>query len=233
MAMNTSVMICVSCFNRKPIAELCLPTIGMGAAPEDRLFLFDDGSTEYPEDFLEQWGDVVSHGPNIGIEAQRRNHLTSFWHSDFSHLYFTDADAPHDPYWREIGMMLQAQHKGAPVCLYDTQAHVDLVGNTISDEFECNVIWRRVAPGISYLLTRKHVETIMPRIKELTNFDWQIPEWLGGRFAVSRKSYVDHIGKGGMHDPKYEGFDGGDRCLNPTFWLETKRTKIVEKLSQP
>lgn len=231
--MNSTVMICVPCYNRKAIAGLCLSTLPMAQRGSlDRVFLYNDGSTEYDEDWLATWADYVKTTENIGIEAQRREHLKDFWASDFTHLYFTDCDAIHDPFSIEAGLDLQSQNAGMPVCLYNTKAHADMLGNTIKDDPEQNVIFRRLAPGISYLLSRDHVKKIMTRIKDLQNFDWQIPEWLGDRFVISRTSYVDHIGFGGIHHDGSYGFDGGDRALNPSEWLVRKRKEIVEKLSK-
>lgn len=224
-------MIAVPCYERKRIVELCLPTIALAQRPQDKLMIYNDGSTSYSDEWLEQWGDQVIGTLNIGIERQRKMHLEDFFISDFTHLFFTDSDAVTDPYAIEFALALQEQHSGLPVCMYNTKAHSEMLGNTLYDNPESNVILRRYAPGISYLLSRDHVKTIMRRIKEISSFDWQVPEWLGGRFAVSRISYHDHIGKGGLHDPFYEGYDGGDRAISPTTWLIAKRKEIVEKLT--
>jgi hypothetical protein len=148
------------------------------------------------------------------------------------YLYLTDSDAIHDPSWRSEAMRLQSMAAGAPVCLYNTMAHVTIQGNTIEDDLDSDVIWRRVAPGISYWLTRDHVAKIMPFVEQLQHWDWQVPEILGHRFAVARRSYVDHIGFGGMHHPRSEGFDGGDRSLNPSVPLIRLRRQIVARLKE-
>ena len=202
----------------------------------DLLLCFDDGSKEYGPTFLEQWADVaIRVSSPIGIERQRANHFRAFWESDFEYLYLTDSDALHSIRWRAQAEHLVNVTGGAPICLYNTDAHVRLVGNLIEDKPESEVIWRRVAPGISYFLSREHVRkviTALPMMPEHWNWDWTVPGLLGNRFAVSRVSYVDHLGLGGIHHPKDEGLDGGDRALNPTPELVKLRAKAVKALTR-
>ncbi len=174
----------------------------------------------------------------IGIERQRRQHFIDFYQREsFTHLYLTDSDAIHAPDAMAQGLWLQEKYK-APVCLYNTAAHERLVGNTIGEEGDTElsrIVWRQFAPGISYLLTREHAYKVIAWLLEHPtiehwSFDWQIPTILGNRFAISKHSYVDHIGAGGMHHDGSEGYEGGDRCLNPKEWLVQKRAEVVAKL---
>jgi hypothetical protein len=230
------IYIAVPCHNRKSIAALCIPTIlaARRSGTEDAVTLWNDGSTEYDWPWLEKFKpDAVMSWPpeeNMGVEKQRILHLKTFFLTDFTHLYFTDLDAIHDPSALSELLRLQGKYGGAPICGYDTIAHSSLFGNTIEDNPDSEVIWRRVAPGISYLLTRYHVERIMPRVEHLTAFDWEIPAILGGRFAVTRRSVVDHIGFGGLRHPPGASLDQGDRCNNPTPWLVEKRAEVVKEL---
>lgn len=235
MSQAARILICVPCHNRKAIAAECLPTLRAACRPGDLLTLWNDGSTEYDGKWLAQFGDVVYDGPNIGVEAMRRKHLYHFYEQSqlcgYTHLYFTDMDAVHSPEALNEMLRLQEKYGGWPICGYDTDAHVRLPGNTLRDDPADEVIIRRVAPGISYLLTWDHVVKLMPHVDNLTAFDWQIPAILGGEFAVTRASVVDHIGRGGLRDPAdYEGFDGGDRCRNPALKLIEMRADAVARL---
>lgn len=233
---DARILICVPCHNRKAIVEQCLPTLLHGDGPHDTVVLYNDGSTEYDRKFLEKFDVhfIRENYPSIGIERQRRNHFDDFIkHNCQTHLYLTDSDSIHDPEWRSHALKLQDAANGLPVCLYNTAAHARLQGNTISEEGE--IIWRRVAPGISYLLTREHVEQVVSAMRFSPkdahwNWDWTVPAILGNRMAISKVSYVDHIGHGGYHHPADEGYDGGDRALNPTSWLVAKRAEIVREL---
>lgn len=235
--MVARIYIAIPCHNRKSIIERCIPTIAETKTSADYLELWADGCTEYDSTFLTQWADRVNAiGPDAkGIEMQRRAHFQTFMDlpGSYSHMYLTDSDAPHDPNWRSQALGLQEENDGAPVCLYNTKEHANMKGNTLEDDITKNVIWRYYAPGISYFLTRAHVEKIAAfGIKDLRNWDWDVPRILGHRMAVSRVSYVEHIGHGGIHHPSSVGFEGGDRALNPTPWLVAKRAEIVEELSR-
>ena len=234
--MDVRVMVCIMARDRRRIAELCIPTVKAGLIPgQDKLCLYNDGSTEYGTTFLHECGaDLVVSCMQDGIEEQRRRHFREFrTRTEFSHLYLTDADALHDPNWRTEALRLHEKYDGAPVCLYNTEAHERLHGNTIDVGQE--VIWRRVAPGISYFLSRPQAEAVarhldQPGMPSHWNWDWTTPMVLNNRMAIARTSYVDHIGKGGYHHPDGEGYNGGDRCLNPTPWLIDKRAEVVKLL---
>ena len=235
--MSARIFIAIPVHNRVAIAAQCIPTVRAGVADGDLLMVYDDGSD--PAAYGEIDELVHQTRPAIGIERQRRLHFEQFWDvvfEKFTHLYLTDADALHDPNWREELLRLQQKHGGAPICGYNTEAHARLKGNTIEDDPASEVIWRRAAPGISYLLTREHVEKVvkaLPGLPEYWHWDWTVPALLGNRFAVCRRSLVDHIGYQGLHHPTEEGPDGGDRALNPTEWLVKKRAEVVAALSQP
>lgn len=227
----TRIFIAVACHNRRRTAELCLPTLRGALGNDDHLVLYDDGSAEYDAHWLRQWGDrVVATAEPIGIEAQRVMHLRDFWRSDAQFLYFTDHDCIHDP--DSLNMALDLHHHwGGLVCLYDTKAHSGLHGNTTHDKPDYPVIIRRYAPGVSLFMSREKVGRVMQYVESLTAFDWQIPDILGNNCTVSRRSYIDHLGVGGIRHPASEGADGGDRATNPTPWLVAKRAEIVAALS--
>jgi hypothetical protein len=230
----TRLFIAIPVHNRLTIAEKCIPTVTVSKAPEDVLAIYDDGSEDAERarqlsvyaDMLTQFGECK------GIEEQRRIHFREFWarRDDFTHFYLTDSDAPHDPAWREHALYLQEVSGGLPVCLYNTDAHVRLQGNTVEDLSAKPYIIRRVAPGISYLLTREHVERVMRHIELLNHWDWMVPALLKHRMCVARVSHVSHVGVGGLHHGD-NPIDGGDVPLNPTPWLVAKRKEIIESLT--
>lgn len=233
--MNAKILICIPVHNRLHIARECIPTVQVGMVAGDSLAIYDDGSSPHfgpwpvaPRDSYHRCDE------SIGIERQRKRHFFDFQAENFTHLYLTDADALHDPNWRTALLGLSEKYDDAPVCGYNTAAHERIIGNTIEDSpFVDDVIWRRVAPGISYLLTAAHVAKVvraLPMMPDHWNWDWTVPGLLGNQMLIPRTSYVDHIGLGGMHHPPDEGLDGGDRALNPTPWLVAKRAEVVAKL---
>lgn len=227
----TRIAIYVPCFNRKRITELCLPTLRAAMSERDELHLYDDGSTEFDDEWLTRFGEVTS-GPNIGTEAQRRQHFKDFWAGDAEWMYLTDPDAIHAPNALEELLRIAAKHQASHICGYDTMAHVRLAGNTIIDRPEDEVIWRKVAPGISYLLSRHAVSKVMPFVNDLTAFDWQLPAIFGNYFPVTRRSVLDHLGWQGLRHPANAGPNEGDVARNPVEWLISKRAEIVAALSR-
>ncbi len=234
--MSAKILICIPVRNRMAIARECVPTVKAGSLGCDHIAIFDDGSDE--EVPIEVIGDRLHVSKNIGIEMQRRAHFFHFQDlnqkgAGFTHLYLTDADALHDPNWRIKALMLMDGSNGAPVCLYNTKAHERLTGNFVSHDHKTGIIYRKVAPGISYLLNFLHVKKVinaLPHLPLQWSWDWTVPALLGHRMAISEVSYVDHLGFGGIHHPVEEGIDGGDRATNPTPWLVAKRAEVVEKL---
>jgi len=233
--MEARIYIAIPVKDRKKIVSCCLPTIRDTRQAQDFLVLSNDGSTEFDNNWIWQFGDQIrSFNPGIGIQNQRRLHFCNYWEQRhaYTHLYLTDSDIFHDPGWRKHALELQAQHAGALVCLYNTRAHTNMIGNVFEDDPKSNVFWQSYAPGCSYLLTREHVEKIMHVIDDMAHWDWFVPSVLGNRCAVSRVSYCDHIGFLGERHPKDAGLDGGDRATAPTPWLVEKRKEIVRMLSQ-
>lgn len=232
--MTARLLICIPCHNRRVIVRECLPTVFQSKGPQDVVRCYNDGSFMYDADWLRQLGaDWAMDCVQLGIEGQRRLHFTDFGQmmDEFTHLYLCDSDSPHDPAWRAHAMHLQEISGGAPVCLYNTDAHVRLVGNTFEDDPAKPYVLRRVAPGVSYLLTRKHVERILPFVITLQHWDWQVPALLGHKMCVSRVSYCGHVGFAGIHHG-HAPIDGGDVPLAPTEFVERKQKEIVEILKQ-
>ena len=228
--------IAVPIHNRGIIGAMCIPTIYSTKLSCDFLEIWNDASTEFSDRFLWNMSDRISTtDEQQGIEAQRKRHFEKFLEPEqgaYTHLYLTDSDAIHDPNWRSHALGLQREHRGLPVCLYDTEAHRRLQGNTLEDDITKNAIIRAAIPGVSMLLTRAHVERIGRVLESMDHWDWFVPSVLGNRCIVSRVSHVDHIGLGGLHHPADEGLDGGDRAHNPTAWLVEKRKEIVAALSE-
>jgi hypothetical protein len=234
--MNKRLLIIVPCRDRKVLTRHALETLLISKAPQDTLAIFNDGSTEFTPDWLAAFSDMVFNmKAPVGIEGQRKMHFQFAAkmfeaYPDYTDIYLTDSDTIHDPKWREQAFKLQALAKDAPLCLYDTTAHSCLEGNTIEDDPESLLLWRKYAPGVSYLMTADHLSVVAGRVHALANWDWDVPDMLGNRFAISRIGYVDHIGVGGMHHPSHEDANGGDRVKVPTPWLQNKRKEVIAEL---
>ena len=234
--MSERIYIAVPTYNRLALAEQCIPTIRGGMASDDALIIYDDGSTEGIGSNEAIKGAANGFVPceSMGVDAQRRKHILEFWGNreihGCTHLYLTDSDAIHDPGWRDAAIGLLNEH-GAPVCLYRTQTHEDYKNNVFRSVPTENVIWQRFAPGVSYFLSLEMVRRIAHLIPERWSWDWHLPGLFGYKMAISRVSYVDHIGFQGMHDQMQKpGHVSTERALNPTAWLVQKRAEILASL---
>jgi len=235
--MKDRILICVAARDRKRLTALSLENLAAVKGAGDVLAVFNDGSKEYDGAWLGNFADMVFNvSQPVNIHAQRRLHFQfaqkMFEHDpSFGRLYFTDADCLHDMAWRENIIRIQDANRGALVCGYNTTAHSCLEGNTSRDEPAEEVIWRKYAPGVSYLLTPDHVDVICGHLEFLlAGWDWEVPTLLGNQCAITRVGYVDHVGWGGDRHPADAGIDGGDRVINPTKFLIGKRAEVVAEL---
>lgn len=230
--MSPKIYIAIPCYNRREIAEQCIPTVFSRTDKNDRLVIYDDGSQEKMSDSAVLMGNCneIVACDSVGVDAQRRQHFLDLMRQpEFTHLYLTDSDAPHDPQWRSRALSLQAEHR-APVCLYRTKTHAEYQNNIFRDDGSESVLWQRFCPGVSILLTREHAERVVSVMPDKWSFDWFIPSVLGYRMAVSRVSYCDHIGHLGMHDEAPGGCVSKERAHIPTDWLIQKRAEILANL---
>lgn len=228
--MNARLYIAIPVFNRVAIAAQCIPTVRESMYAEDHLAIYDDGSTESTAPLFAQAGpnETWTWGPNVGVDAQRRQHILDFWAKpEFTHLYFSDADAFVDPHWRSRLLDIH-ERTGLLTCGYHTQTHEDYANNVYARRDD--IVFTRFVPGVSMLMSREQVELIASQMPPRWSFDWHIPGILGYKCAVSDVSCVDHISLGGMHHVG-EGLDSGDRALNPTEALIAKRAEIISNLT--
>jgi len=235
--MKEKLLIVVACFNRPTHTRHCLETLAASKAPQDILCCFDDGSTEYHAGFLGSFAELnFNTNRRIGIHAQRILHFQFAGEMmgkipEITRLYLTDNDTIHDPHWRDNLVQVQDEYDGALVCGYDTLSHSTLPGNTWRDDPGERVIWRKYAPGVSYLLTADHVTVVNGRRNMLqAGWDWIVPDLLGNCCAITRQGWLDHIGFGGDRHPSDDGPEGGDRVANPTAWLQRKRAEVIAEL---
>lgn len=232
--MSERVLIIVATKDRQEVVRHCFENLAAVKGARDVLAIWNDNSTEYDGAWCRLFGDLVFNTTaSVGIHRQRMLHFQfaeKMLERDpsFTRVYMTDADCLHDPSALPELIRIQDKYDGALVCGYDTEAHSCLEGNTWRDIPSEEVIWRKYAPGVSYLMTTDHVATVCGHLQLLNGgWDWQVPSLLGHRCAITRVGYVDHLGVGGDRHPVDAGPDGGDRVKRPTAFLKRKRAEIV------
>lgn len=250
------ILISVPVWNRKKITEITLKQLKNNKRPEDELWVYNDWSTEYGNDFLEQYSDKVfkldksnknvvkneSNKNGMGVQHLRWHQFREFVKQNrFKYLYMTDNDAFHDPDFINRLMELYGKWKlkngqKLPVCLYNTIYHSQ-PQNKISENSD--IVMRRTAPGVSMLYDFDMVKRIVTELDRFKSSNGSDPDygwdyfpskWLNLPFITSKQSFVEHYGasKQAMHTP--EGQWDRDRAIEPTEYLKSNRDQIISYL---
>lgn len=243
------ILICVCVYNRKKLTKLILNNL-FKYKQDATLWVFNDWSTEYENDYLSECADkvfklpksdkvVIKNEKNIngmGVQHLRWYQFREFLKTDFDAIYMTDNDALHDPSYIDILKKISTKYtsksgKKLPISLYDTIWHSS-EKNLIKETDD--VYMRYTAAGISQFFTRDMVEKIVESLNNENDpdyaWDYKVSEYLKLPFLVTKQSYVEHYGADidAMHgkDGDYER----DRALNPTEYLKNNRIDIINFL---
>lgn len=245
------ILICVPVYNRKDITELVLENLNK-YKKDAKLWVYNDWSTEYDNDFLEPLCDkviklpesnkiVIKNEKNVkgmGVQNLRWFQFREFLLQDeFDMIYFTDSDALHDPNFIDVLKETYSKYKmkngeKMPVSLYDTIWHSQ-PQNLLKDG---NDVWmRKTAAGISHFYSKEMVNKIVDKLNRQIidptyGWDYKAPEYLSLPFLTTKQSYVEHFGavKESMHTP--EGQWDRDRAINPTPYLIELRDSVIAYL---
>jgi len=244
------LLICMPVFNRKKITELSLKNL-QKYKRDSTLWVFNDWSTEYDNDFIEPYCDkvfkldvsklpVVGNEANLkgmGVQHLRWYQLRLFLKTDYDALYFTDNDAIHDPDFLDV---INDMPKENPISLYNSCLYGrDYTGPTkhldkkLSLEEVTGFYATRYAGGISHFYTREMVEVVVrildsrPKDPDYS-WDYEMLDMLNKKICITKTSYVEHFGAGGLHSG-HEDFTH-DRAIAPTGYLQNIRQPIVDYL---
>ena len=246
------ILICVPVYNRKTITELALENLQKYKGDGNELWVYNDWSSEYDNDFLEPLCDKVIKLPasnkivvknennknGMGVAYLRWQQFRDFLtDGSFDYIYFTDSDAIHDPNFINILLVNYNKYKlkngdKIPVCLYDTIWHSQ-PQNLLKNGTD--VFMRKYAPGISHFYSKQMVKNIVDVLdtqKEnpIYGWDYQTSDYLKLPFITTKTSYVEHFGavKESMHT-QYGQWDR-DRANNPTQYLKDIRNEVIAYL---
>ncbi len=228
---DSSILICVSAYNRKKITRLSLEQTKRYKTPRCYLQVYDDHSTEYDHDFLEPYADEVIYLPHkMGIHNLRMYQFRKFLGTDFDFLYMTDNDVIHDPHYISVLKALyEIGNRKLPVCLFN---RVHIVPNNILLH-KNGIILKKLASGASMFYDRRMVERIVSiadnadKDHEILAWDYRVMVYLNLPWITSETSYLEHFGSGGIHNYDYEM----DRALNPTKYLQERWDPILKYLT--
>ena len=228
------IRIDVPVYNRKDITEIVLTQLQKTKDPSDVLRIYNDNSTEYDDNFLKAFGEVKNYDVKCEHRWQNIHKIRSlafrdFLLEDFDFLYMTDNDALHDPNWRNE--LLQ----GYEETKLPMSGYISGYMYNNFDYYKRQFTNSRFMPihstggGISILLHKSHVRTIVDRMGVSDMQDmWDCTTWgyLNNRYALTRQSFLDHFGKGGLHHQTWDQ----ERAINPTSYLINIRQSMIDYL---
>jgi tetratricopeptide (TPR) repeat protein len=225
------ILIAVPVYNRKKITALSLEQTNCYKSDNCYLYVYNDHSTEYDNNFLAPYADEVTLLPNkLGVHKLRLHQLKAFLETGYDFLYLTDSDVMHDPeYIHMLEYLYKKGNKKLPVSLFNS---VFTLQTNMILYYKQGFFLKTTAPGNSMFYDRSMVEKIvMESDREKSTFD-HIP-WdnkavacLGLPWITPEISYLEHFGSGGMNNDSYER----DRAVNPTDYLRQKRDLILKYL---
>ena len=245
------IFIALSTLNRKKITTLCLENLSEIVSNDKNsdLFIYDDGSTTYDENFLRNFSqNVLRFRITGGIERSRARSMRDFEYiyNEFDLFYMTDNDTIHDPEFLNILRSIYESssekiENKLPIGLFNSVFHND--PQNIIHENEVISI-RKTCPGVSQCYDRPMVSKIIkflnknPVYETLYGFDYHWPASLNIPFLQTKTSYLEHFAREktekGIHSP-FNSDDPvkdleRDRALNPTKYLKKIREKTIKKI---
>jgi hypothetical protein len=216
-----NILIVMTTFNRGDVTKLALENIDASRL-NARLMVLDDHSTEFSLDDLKSWtrsSGVLRLPSKLGI-----NHLRVVAHriaesGNLKYIYHIDNDAIHDPDWLYRLYDMRKKFRGC-LGLYNTAHHFMRTIQEYND-----VVLRTSCAGISLFYDVADIK----KVPETFNNSWDFVfgDILGHTF-VSKVSFVEHLGAGGIHNKDFER----DRAHNPTPWLVKERERLLKILKK-
>lgn len=251
-ALSRQTLITPACYNRKGTVEPCVGATNRHKM-EAKLYIHDDGSDEYDEKWLSQFGDRVfrherSMGGKRGVKNLRSN-ITKSVLGDFKpeifkpwltedfgpdgpkYLYHVDSDGYHDPhFFYRLHEIMELYPNWGTICLYNAKFHSPR-GNRV----EANVIdpyttVRGMAAGISMFFRMKSFRDNPKKVQVPDGRGWDgfySREIAGRKVVTSLVSFVEHYGKWGFHN---KGNFDRDKALNPTKHLASLRDRTIAEI---
>ena len=243
-----NILIALATYNRKNLTKICLENISKLLDNNSALIIYDDGSDEYNEQFLNKFSNnVIRFRIKGGIERSRARCFRDFLYiyEKFDLLYITDNDVIHDPEFlnkiRELNSISKTLEKKTPFGLFNSIFH-NKSNNIIEKRGEISL--RKTCPGVSQCYDRNMVKTIVdflnhnPLFETVYGFDYYWPAQLRVPFIQSEISYLEHFARDrhqpGIHSSFSEkkkdilkDFEK-DRALNPTNYLKEIRDETIK-----
>lgn len=240
--------------DRRSTVEVCLPAWAREKCDLE-LWCFDDGSTEFDADWLRKLGaDRVVNMHELGIEADRVGswRIASLIQRALQYIleqrpaerwiYVCDSDTYPTPGARLSMRALEQRGTHALMSLYrsgwqEQQQQQRYRTQRVHSELgRIRLLDRAVAPGCALLIDARalrglgHPFGITPRAFKAAGSTWDhVLSAELGPVGVCELSLVDHLGRGGLHNPSWKT----DAACNPTPELARLRPHLIARIEGP
>ncbi len=252
LKLSSETVLCPATFERKATVEACVGATNRYKL-NSKIYIHDDGSTQYDEEWLQPFGDRVfrhkhGHGGRRGVKDLRSNIVKSLlgdfkpeifepWlKEDFgeegpTYLYMVDSDGYHDPhFFYRLHEIIGLYPKWGTICLYNAKFHSPKHNRPHNNIVDYDTVVRGMSAGISMFFRLQSFRDKPNKIQVPDGRGWDgfySREIAGRKVVTSLISYTLHLGKGGFHN---KGSWDRDRALNPTKFLAEIRDESIKKI---
>ena len=252
--LSSETVICPATFDRKGTVKACVGATNQHKM-NAKMYIHDDGSTQYDEEWLQQFGDRVfrhkhGFGGKRGVKDLRSNIVKSLlgnfkpevfkpWlKEDFgeegpTYLYMMDSDGYHDPhFFYRIHEIMELYPKWGTICLYNARFHSPKHNRPEGNVIDYDTVVRGMSAGISMFFRLQSFRDNPGKVQVPDRRGWDgfySREIAGRKVVTSLISYVEHFGKWGFHN---KGSFDRDRAMCPTAYLTSIRDATVEQIEE-
>ncbi len=252
LKLSSETVICPATFERKATVEACVGATNQHKL-NSKMYIHDDGSEQYDEEWLQQFGDRVfrhehGHGGRRGVKDLRSNIVKSLlgdfkpeifnpWlKEDFgeegpTYLYMVDSDGYHDPhFFYRLHELTELYPKWGTICLYNARFHSPKHNRPEGNVVDYDTVVRGMSAGISMFFRLQSFRDNPNKIQVPDGRGWDgfySREIAGRKVVTSLTSYVEHLGKWGFHN---KGNFERDRALCPTAYLNSIRDATIKQI---
>jgi len=213
----------VCTYNRKKISEYCLKSL-WDNRQDSYITIDDDNSDRGMIDIILKYSDkAIFNHKHLGIDELRYLQLEYFCKTanDDDLLYLTDNDCFHDIEYIDKLKYFANKYRKKAISIYNSTSLYYCHTSETEEVFFANRI-----SGCSMLLDKELACFILSAGFVGEDWDIRVCKILsdnGKKCVVSKVSYVEHLGKGGIHSVDFNN----DRALNPTGYLREKRKEFL------
>ena len=255
LSLARKTVIVATTWNRKNTVDVCLRQTAIYRLGSP-LWVYDDGSDEYSEEFLLDIADRVyrqahGEGGREGVKKLRSLIMNSILQEGYAphdewipedfpegleYIYHIDSDVIHDPwFFHRIYELSQKFPEFGAICLYNPKFHPSSKKCRINPRTfpDIHTVVRTAGYGCSmFFPLRKFKENLGHVDIPEGGVGWDLyysQHIAQGNVIMSATSYVDHLGKGGIHnDISHQK----TRAINPTLYLTEIRNNAIKAMKE-